>query len=419
MQRDLGNEVIVAIAAVGILAFAITFAIILSLSNTPEATATATIPSNISGGSPIATAVASGSTNVAPTENTIATLTSIAATVQQAQTSVSTATIITAETTQQAETALPTQSLVIAETVEPGETQATAETIVTKTTAAIPTQDSATTRSNTGEPPKASATSESAQINPSITPTPHKPNVTATKGITPSPTFTSSPLPPSATPSPKPTKTQRPTATLTRTPRPTETSGIRPTPTAFVTANATVSPNSCMPPQDWVIYVVGQGDTLLKIAQAVGSSLVELQKANCLTDINNIFAGTPIYVPRMPVMPINSGTNVPGGTNPLQPEGCTDPNVQITNLQPGQVISGVFNVMGTAKLSDFWYYKLEVRPDFATIYNFYSRSETAVVDGSLGQIDQSIFGIGIHWIKLTVIGKTNGATPCAIPVIFQ
>jgi hypothetical protein len=392
MQRDLGNEVIVAIAAVGILAFAITFAIILSLSNTPEAIATATIPSNIGGGSPVATAVVVVSTNVVPTENTVATLTSIAATVQQAETNI------------------PTESLVIEETVEPTETNVPTEAVVTKTATAISTHESAT-RSITNEPLNASVTP--VPVKPSATPTPRKP--TATSSFTPSPTrrATASPVPPSVTPSPKPTKTPTPTPTLTRTPRPTETSGIRPTPAVVLTANASMSPNSCMPPQGWVVYVVGQGDTLLKIAQAVGSSPVELQHANCLTDINNIFAGTQIYVPRMPA------TGDPIVPNPLQPEGCTDPNAQITNLQPGQVISGVFNVMGTAKLPDFWYYKLEVRPDFATIYNFYSRSETTVVDGSLGQIDQSIFGIGIHWIKLTVIGKTDGATPCAIPVIFQ
>ena len=100
-------------------------------------------------------------------------------------------------------------------------------------------------------------------------------------------------------------------------------------------------------------------------------------------------------------------------------EGCTDPNAEITNLELGEVVSGVFSVIGTANLLDFWYYKLEVRPDFASVYNFYSRSETPVINGQLGQIDQSIFGAGIHWIKLTVIGKTSGVTPCVIPVIFQ
>ncbi|MEO8611874.1 MAG: LysM peptidoglycan-binding domain-containing protein [Chloroflexota bacterium] len=415
MQRDLGNEVIVAIAAVGILAFAITFAIILSLSNTPEATATATIASNIGGVSPDATAVAGLSTDVVPTENTVATLTSIAATVAQAQTNVPTETVVIVGTQQQVETGIPTQALVINETVEPGNTNAPTAIIVTQTAGTIPTQDSGATRSNTSEP------STPGQISSSVTATPRKTSATPTRGVTASPTFTPSPVPLSATPSPKPSKTPTLVPTLTRTPRPTETSGIRPTPTVMLTAIASISPSICVPPQGWVIYVVDQGDTLLKIAQGAGSSLNALKQANCLMDINNIYAGMPLYVPRTPVMPDHPYPQ-PGDptlNSPLQPDGCTDPNSLITNLQPGQVISGVFNVMGTANLPDFWYYKLEVRPDFATVYNFYSRSETAVVDGSLGQIDQSIFGVGIHWIKLTVIGKTSGAAPCAIPVIFQ
>jgi hypothetical protein len=174
-------------------------------------------------------------------------------------------------------------------------------------------------------------------------------------------------------------------------------------------------------PMGWTTYIVRQGDTLLKIARAVGSSLFELQTANCLQNINNIFAGNVIFVPRAPVIPINPNP-VPNETpiyTPIQAEGCTDPNSVITNLQPGQTVSGVFSVVGTANQSDFWYYKLEVRPDFATVFNFYSRSETPVVDGQLGQIDQSIFGVGIHWIKLTVLGQSSGSTPCAIPVIFQ
>lgn len=377
MQRDLGNEVIVAIAAVGILAFAITFAIILSLSNTPEATATATIPSNSGGGSPVSTSVGGINTEAIPTEDSAATFTAIAATIEALE----------------------------APTNVPG------ETLATEPTASIPGQESTTDGGSTSESSSASLTPRPTRA--SITPTPRKPTATSS--------FTPSPVPPSATPSPKPSKTATPTPTLTRTPRPTETSGIRPTPTGLLTPDASLSPNTCVPPQGWVIYVVGHGDTLLKIARAVGSSLFELQQANCLQDINNIVTGTPIYVPRLPVMPINPipATGDPVGVDPLHPEGCTDPNSLISNLQPGQVISGVFNVMGTANLADFWYYKLEVRPDFATVYNFYSRSETAVDNGSLGQIDQSIFGVGVHWIKLTVIGKEKGATPCAIPVIFQ
>jgi hypothetical protein len=167
--------------------------------------------------------------------------------------------------------------------------------------------------------------------------------------------------------------------------------------------------------------VVRRGDTLFSIAQSVGSNIGALQSANCLADINNIFAGQIILVPREPAFaPVPPGLlPFPWMGNDLRAEGCTDPNSIITNLVPGQTAHGIFPVMGTASLPDFVYYKIEVRPDFASVYNFYSRSELPIVNGQLAQIDQSIFGTGLHWIRLTVIGNATNTTPCSIPVIFQ
>jgi len=381
MQRDLGNEVIVAIAAVGILAFAITFAIILSLSNTPEATPTATIPSNTSSVTQAATAAA----------------------------------VIVSVTAADTATPQPTAA---------GESSTSTQPASTNTMTALPTEVQSSATETATEINSLSGTQ--ALSTPTATRTARPPTATSTFTATATSTRTPTALPPTDTPTHTPTKTTSPTPTLTRTPRPTETSGIRPTPTGMLTPEGFASPavTGCERPSGWVTYVVRQGDTLLKIARAVGGSLFELQTNNCLPDINNIYAGTVIYVPRTPMIASAPANPIPVPGNPpvsmpLHPEGCTDPNSVITNLQPGDSISGVFNVTGTANLLDFWYYKLEVRPDFATVYNFYSRSETPVTNGQLGQIDQSIFGVGIHWIKLTVIGRSNGAAPCAIPVIFQ
>jgi LysM repeat protein len=412
MQRDLGNEVIVAIAAVGILAFAITFAIILSLTNTPEATPTVTVSGN-TGGSPVATSVAASASET-PSPQVEATEAEITVTPSNAATSATTIASGTAapEASETKVAIAPSET----DTSEP----ASNTPDVTATEQELTSADISGTAPTVGN---ATATKAQPQVNPSRTPSPTRRPPTATSSFTPSPTITRtpSPVPPTNTATRTPTRTPSPTPTLTRTPRPTETSGIRPTPTGILTQEAVAVPGSCIKPTGWTTYVVRQGDTLLKIARAVGSSLFELQTANCLQDINNIFAGNIIFVPRTPVSPINPNP-VPNDTPvyaPIQPEGCTDPNSVITNLQPGQTVSGVFSVIGTANQSDFWYYKLEVRPDFASVYNFYSRSETPVVNGQLGQIDQSIFGVGIHWIKLTVLGQSSGATPCAIPVIFQ
>jgi hypothetical protein len=55
------------------------------------------------------------------------------------------------------------------------------------------------------------------------------------------------------------------------------------------------------------------------------------------------------------------------------------------------------------------------------VYRFISRSENQVVNGTLGQVNTSLFEDGLHWIRVTVVDLTGGVnvSPCAIPVIFR
>ena len=82
----------------------------------------------------------------------------------------------------------------------------------------------------------------------------------------------------------------------------------------------------------------------------------------------------------------------------------------------------MFNVYGTASQDEFQYYKIEIRPDFAEIYNFYSSSESQVTTGVLSLVNADLFGEGLHWIRLTVVDIRGGIRPdatCEIPVIFE
>ncbi|MBZ0279684.1 MAG: hypothetical protein K8L97_03010 [Anaerolineae bacterium] len=225
--------------------------------------------------------------------------------------------------------------------------------------------------------PEASATSPTAIMPLTETPTP----LPASPTLTQLPTkalSTDTPQRPSATPvlasrTPKPT-----TATRTPTNVPTHTPTLTRTPIPTITPSATRTPSPTT------------------------SSTPTPTPSTTVTSI-------PATIPPVTLSSIQ-----------LQREGCTDPSTQITYPVPRQIVNGVLKLSGTAWLEDFAYYKIETRPDFATIYNIYSRSEATVIQGELGEIDTRIFGSGIYWLKLTVVNK-DGLSPisCAIPVVIE
>lgn len=169
-------------------------------------------------------------------------------------------------------------------------------------------------------------------------------------------------------------------------------------------------------------YAVQEGDSLLTIARETHSNANDVRAANCLGNTNQVYIGDVIYVPRLPdgVVP----TTTPESVEPeavFEALGCTDSGTQISSPIPGQRLRGVFALYGTASADDFWYYRIEIRADFATIYNFYARSDKPVTNGVLGQIDADLFEPGLYWIRVSVV-NLNGAistSPCVIPVIFE
>ncbi len=59
----------------------------------------------------------------------------------------------------------------------------------------------------------------------------------------------------------------------------------------------------CFIRTDWPIYVVQAGDTLLRIAQKVGSTVTALAYANCIPNANLVYTGQQLRVPQLPVTP--------------------------------------------------------------------------------------------------------------------
>ncbi len=186
----------------------------------------------------------------------------------------------------------------------------------------------------------------------------------------------------------------------------------------------TVERRDCVIPAGWTIYTAQDGDTLYAIATAVDSSVEALREANCLGENENIRSGLSVYVPNVPSVPVaTQAPVVPTATGTVTvpaPEGCAAPGVRIISPEAGQEETGTFALVGAAALPASGSYLIAIRPDAATAYTDYSRSNQTVVGGVLAQINSDLFGDGLHWIRLTVLDRGDTAVQaCAIPVFFR
>lgn len=412
MQRDIGNEVVVAIIAIAVLAFALTFGIILSLTNANRGDQVSTAQSNVATDGPateevtesaLVDATVTAASTATTAESSTPTLTeSVAASATDTRSP--SATPFPPPTTV-VPTAADTATVTATETAEPSST-------ATKTPQPTPTDEP--TETFTPEPPTATDTEA-----PTRTPRP---------SATPSPTDTSEPEPtatrkPTSTPSrtPRPTRTPEPTETPTRRPSSTPTTasgtpvGIAPTATALPLTAA--APAVCVAPFGWGPYVVQPRDNLSSIARVTSTTVEELRSGNCLEDADRINVGDVLYVP------VDSDPNAPAQTPTPAYEtlGCTEPDVQISSPLPRQRLNGVFVLFGTAIARDFQFYKVEVRPDRDDEYQLYLRSDVPIRENILGQVDTRLFRPGVHWIRLSVVDSAGevSVSPCVIPLVFE
>lgn len=382
MQRDIGNELIVAIAAVAVLAFALVFGIVLSLSSAAgEAEATLTI-----------TFVSS---NVAAATESVVVIGSV--------TSPSTTTL--PRETPPRPTPVPTNP--VSDTVDTEEAPNPPRSSPTKSLSLTP-----------------QSTKQALQV---ATDTPLSTDTLTPVPTVQTPTMTSSPLP-SQTPTPlPPVTTQLPVdteeggtlvfaqptrsvaETMSTTPRPTLAVLFgTPAPTAAV----------CSSPVDWVQYTVQPNDTIDTLARATASTVDDLRQGNCLDDERLLEAGDVVLVPSTPVVMILPGETIIPGV--LYVEGCTLPTVQITQPTLGQVLSGAAAIEGSADIAgSFGGYRLELFQEHSADIFVIGQSTQAVMADVLGSVDTRSISAGQYWIRLVVVdtvGNTLLGGTCAIPV---
>ena len=225
----------------------------------------------------------------------------------------------------------------------------------------------------------------------------------------------------SATLKPSGTASRSAARTPTVTPLPFHFAQLIPTPTDVESVAIQQLP-ACEVQQGWQTYKVQAGDTLLSLALATGSSLIELRDGNCFEPIRGIFAGQRLLVPRLPVDRIVRPAPVyPQVDEATDVTGCDQPTARISAPEPLASLKGVFAMRGTVQLPERGSYQIALRPAWADNYYLYLSSNKPIRGDVIALINTEVFGPGLHRIQLKVTSRDGGTIEgglCDIPVVF-
>jgi hypothetical protein len=126
-----------------------------------------------------------------------------------------------------------------------------------------------------------------------------------------------------------------------------------------------------------------------------------------------------------PTTTLAEATLLPGeplsATQPAIPQlfsasDCVPGQIEITFPENGQEVSGVIQVVGTADIPTFGFYKFEIRRPDDPIWLTIQAGNTVVHDGNLGDWDTSQLTPGEYQLGLVVVDNQAQASP---PCIVQ
>ncbi|MCC6261694.1 MAG: hypothetical protein IT311_12615 [Anaerolineales bacterium] len=108
---------------------------------------------------------------------------------------------------------------------------------------------------------------------------------------------------------------------------------------------------------------------------------------------------------------------VPASTQGPNALGCTPKQVEITSPKPGEEVKGTIDLIGTANIPDFGFYKYEVAPLGSDVWATISADREMKVDQPLGRWDTTALTPGDYQIRLVVTDNQGTALPaCVIPL---
>jgi hypothetical protein len=123
--------------------------------------------------------------------------------------------------------------------------------------------------------------------------------------------------------------------------------------------------------------------------------------------------------PRPTVVPTPTDTPTPEKP-PVVPANCPNPGVRISEPGDGETVSGVIQLVGSANIPDFEYYKFEFRGGGFGDWTFIQRFDQPISGGILGAWDTRSVPPGEYEFRLVVVDKTgNYPPPCALRLIVQ
>ena len=194
-----------------------------------------------------------------------------------------------------------------------------------------------------------------------------------------------------------------------------------PTPTAYGYVEDAARLD-CAVEESWLSYEVQTGDTLLALALAADSGLIELREGNCFESIRGIFAGEKLLVPRLPEQPVEAPAPIVLSEEQESPVvGCDTDLATIVAPKPLGIVQDIFALVGSARIPAGGRYQVAIKPAWSDAYHPYLESDQSVNGDVIGLVNTEIFGDGSQRIKLTVSNREGEAIEggiCDIPVVF-
>jgi len=122
--------------------------------------------------------------------------------------------------------------------------------------------------------------------------------------------------------------------------------------------------------------------------------------------------------PEPTLFPVDSGST-PLPTQPVQNgmSGCISDKIMITSPNPGETLNSVVDLIGTANIPDFGFYKYEIAPAGTENWATIGANREPKTDGELGKFNTLSLSNGDYFLRLVITDNVgNALDPCVIAI---